>query len=111
MENEEASPEEKETRKNSRFPVDIAAEIILDGSEQSDYQTILNLSLGGALLTASTRHKLGKAVTIRFSVPGAEKPIEIGALVRWATDDTSGVQFQGLRAKEVWELTEFFKRL
>lgn len=73
--------------------------------------TLKNLSLGGALLSASMRHALGARAHITFKVPTTEEPIDVGAVVRWAHDDSVGIQFDGLRAREVWALNEFFKQL
>ena len=37
--------------------------------------------------------------------------IETGATVRWSTDDSVGVQFDGLRAKDVWALGKYLEQL
>jgi hypothetical protein len=70
----------------------------------------VNLSLGGALI-GMRRLPMGERVTVRFALPGAPEPIETGATVRWSTDDTVGVQFDGLRAKDVWALNQYFEQL
>jgi hypothetical protein len=73
--------------------------------------SIINLSLGGALLVASKRHAMGERCHITFKIPTIEEPIDIGATVRWSDDKSVGIQFDGLRARDVWALNEYFKQL
>jgi hypothetical protein len=73
--------------------------------------SIVNLSLGGALLAASKRHAMGERCHITFKIPTMEEPIDIGATVRWSDDSSVGIQFDGLRARDVWALNEYFKQL
>jgi len=44
-------------------------------------------------------------------VPTADQAIEVGTTVRWTEGTGIGLQFDGLRARDVWALNEFFKRL
>jgi hypothetical protein len=74
--------------------------------------TVSNLSLGGALVSAGTpRFPMGSRVTISFAIPTLEEAIEVGATVRWSDDKATGIQFDGLRAREVWALNKFFESL
>jgi hypothetical protein len=50
-------------------------------------------------------------VQLSFKVPTQEDVIEVGATIRWANGEGLGLQFDGLRARDVWALNEFFKRL
>lgn len=96
-------------RIQNRHHVSIPAKLAIDG--KPDDCTILNLSLGGALVTARTRFAMGQRVQIEFSVPTPHHAIEIGATVRWSNAEGVGVQFDGLRARDVWALNEYFKQL
>ncbi len=96
-----------ENRSTTRHPVSLDITISRDGSQRQ--QTTINLSLGGALVHYDERLPLGSRVDAVFRVPTAEKPIEIGATVRWTTETSIGIQFDGLRAHEVWSLGEYFK--
>jgi len=62
-------------------------------------------------LAASVRHAMGARVTIVFKVPTIDEAIDVGAVVRWADDTSVGIQFDGLRARDVWALNEYFKQL
>ncbi len=73
--------------------------------------SIVNLSLGGALLATQKRYSMGERCHITFKIPTMEEAIDIGATVRWSDDKSVGIQFDGLRARDVWALNEFFKQL
>lgn len=73
--------------------------------------TIRNLSLGGVLVGDVGRQPLGQRVHIAFSVPAPLHEIAVGAVVRWTDSEGVGLQFEGLRARDVWALNEYFKRL
>ncbi len=72
---------------------------------------MLNLSLGGALLAANARFAMGQRVQVSFHVPSMTDAIEVGATIRWSNIDGVGLQFDGLRARDVWALNEYFKQL
>ena len=73
--------------------------------------SIMNLSLGGALLAATKRFAMGERCHIVFKIPTVEEAIDVGATVRWSDDKSVGIQFDGLRARDVWALNEYFKQL
>lgn len=72
---------------------------------------VMNLSLGGALISAGTRYSMGQRVSISFSIPTTPDAIEVTATVRWSDDKATGLQFDGLRARDVWALNKFFEQL
>jgi hypothetical protein len=96
-------------RIQTRHHVALPATLTIDGTPNDC--TMLNLSLGGALVSATTRYAMGLRVRISFLVPSPSHAIEIGGTVRWSNRDGVGVQFDGLRARDVWALNEFFKQL
>lgn len=99
----------KDSRSSTRHVVNI--DVTVTYQETSTDQVMVNLSLGGALITVDERLPLGSSVDLVFRVPTADVPISVRALVRWVGDDSTGVQFDGLRAREVWSLNELFKKL
>lgn len=54
---------------------------------------------------------MGQRVTITFPIPTIEDAVIVGAIVRWSDDKATGLQFDGLRAREVWALNKFFEQL
>jgi len=84
----------------------------MEGEGGESYETEMrNLSLGGASVSVQRRLPMGARVALRFRVPTHDQPIDVGAQVRWSTDDSAGLQFDGLRAREVWSLNKFFEKL
>jgi Tfp pilus assembly protein PilZ len=98
-----------DNRRATRHYVSIAAKLTVDGT--SFEGTMLNLSLGGALVSSTAKHSMGQRVVVSFLVPTQPSPIEVTATVRWADASGIGLQFDGLRARDVWALNEYFKRL
>jgi c-di-GMP-binding flagellar brake protein YcgR len=71
--------------------------------------TTLDLSLGGMLLNLVADVPIGATVKLRFSLPTQTQAIEATARVRWVDGQSRyGLQFDGLRAREVWALQQLF---
>lgn len=94
-------------RTATRHPVDLPCTLRDDTSRDA---RIVNLSVGGALITHA-RMPMGHRVHLTFTVPTMADAIAIGAVVRWSTDLEIGVQFDGLRPKDVWALSKYFESL
>lgn len=96
-------------RTSTRHDVSLAAKLTLDGNQRD--ATVMNLSLGGALVNAGAKLAMGARVQISFVVPTLETPIEVTATVRWSDAKSTGLQFDGLRARDVWALNKYFEQL
>lgn len=96
-------------RTSTRHAVSLAATLTIDGGAVSS--RVINLSLGGALVESPQRLTMGKRVHIVFHVPIENHQIDIAATVRWSDSTGVGIQFDGLRARDVWALNEYFKQL
>ena len=96
-------------RTSTRHAVSLAAKLAIEGTPREC--TMMNLSLGGALVAAGSRLKMGQRVQISFVIPTMAEAIEVGAVVRWSDDKTTGLQFDGLRARDVWALNKYFEQL
>ena len=97
-------------RSATRHDVDVPC-TFSDGASPTPNETrISNLSIGGAFVVVP-RLPMGQRVQLRFRVPTQEEAISTGAVVRWATDQGVGVQFDGLRPKDVWALSRYFETL
>lgn len=98
-----------ENRKSVRHDVKISVTITIDGTP---FETVMqNLSVGGALISYKKRVELANRVQVTFRIPTNENEISIGSTVRWCADGVLGVQFDGLRAREVWSLNKYFDSL
>ena len=96
-------------RTSNRHVVSIAAHVSIDGAQRE--VTVINLSLGGALVETGSKHPMGARMQISFRLPTMEELIEVGSTVRWSDANGVGLQFDGLRARDVWALNEYFKQL
>ena len=92
-----------------RHVVSIPATLTVGGTPNDC--TVLNLSIGGVLVLANANYAMGQRVQLSFRVPTMTEVIEVGGTVRWSNADGVGVQFDGMRARDVWALNEYFKQL
>lgn len=98
-----------EKRRSARHDVSLSVTIVIGG--ETHQTQMLNLSLGGALISHTGRVPNGERVQVTFDIPTHDKPIEVGGSVRWASESALGIQFDGLRAREVWSLNKFFESM
>jgi hypothetical protein len=96
-------------RTATRHAVSLPGKLTMQGSPKDC--TVMNLSLGGALVAVGGRISMGQRLEISFSIPTMPEPIEVGAVVRWSDDKATGLQFDGLRARDVWALNKYFEQL
>jgi Tfp pilus assembly protein PilZ len=96
-------------RTSTRHEVSLPAKLVVDGAPLQCH--LQNLSLGGALLAAGNKLPMGQRVVMSFTVPTMPEAIEVGGTVRWSDDKATGIQFDGLRARDVWALNKYFEQL
>jgi PilZ domain-containing protein len=97
-----------EHRQSVRHDVDLACSLTVGGVEH--HTQIKNLSVGGAQIV-HVRLPAAERVKLKFRVPTLESAIEVSGTVRWSGDGAIGVQFDGLRAREVWSLNKYLESL
>ena len=96
-------------RTATRHEVSLAGQLVVNGEARP--VTVVNISLGGALIGPGPKFSMDTRVDISFSIPTTPELIEVGATVRWSDDKATGLQFDGLRARDVWALNKFFEQL
>ena len=96
-------------RTSTRHEVSLAGKLMVDGAPMQC--KLQNLSLGGTLLQAGLNLSMGQRVVISFTVPTMPEAIEVGGTVRCSDDKATGIQFDGLRACDVWALNKYFEQL
>jgi PilZ domain len=75
-----------------------------------DFDTeIENVSLGGALVRSTAPLMMGARVGLCFVLDGLHEVIDATAIVRWRTETQIGIQFESLRAREMWALGHYLK--
>ena len=95
----------RETRASQRYEAKLPVTVGVAG-RQFACETG-NVSLGGAYLITPERFPLGTKLSVRIVLPKVKDAIEVGVTVRWTADTGFGVQFDGLRARDVWALGKF----
>lgn len=100
---------EKNRRSATRHEVSLAGQLVINGEPRPI--TVINLSLGGASVAAGAKLAMGLRVQVSFVLPTAHDPIDVTATVRWSDAKATGLQFDGLRAREVWALNKYFEQL
>lgn len=99
-------------RSATRHDVDLTATLAVGGAgAPAEPCQIKNLSLGGALIDAPRKLPMGERVHVTFRLPTLEDPVATAAVVRWSNASGVGVQFEGLRARDVWALGKYFESL
>jgi hypothetical protein len=96
-------------RTSTRHAVSLEGTLAVSGEAKP--VTVMNLSLGGALIAGGTRYSMGQRVQLTLPIPTLDEAIQVGATVRWSDDKATGLQFDGLRARDVWGLNKYFEQL
>jgi hypothetical protein len=94
------------TRYALRFPVKLEVEYRATDTDAWATARTRNASLGGVFLDETTL-AAGARIQMRLHLP--HQLVEVGGVVRWQDGSGIGVQFDGLRAKDVWALNKFFE--
>jgi hypothetical protein len=97
------------TRSSKRYPV--ALEVEYRRGDVRGRARALNLSMGGMLLDVDAKLDAGDKLQLQFHIPGQKEPVETEATVRWQDGAGTGLQFDGLRARDVWALGRYFESL
>jgi hypothetical protein len=76
----------------------------------TDFDCILeNLCLGGAQVCCGLPVAMGEKIGLFFALDSLREVIDATVIVRWRHETNLGVQFDGLRAREMWALGQFLK--
>ena len=93
-------------RRHPRKEVDIPVELQLpDGSRLP--ARLGQLSIGGSFIEAAVSQDFGTELKLLFRLPGRSTEFTVAAVVRWSSPSGMGVQFGAMRAREIYELSEF----
>jgi uncharacterized protein (TIGR02266 family) len=96
-------------RYDRRLPIDI----VYEGQSFSTHTR--NISLGGVFVDSDRALPFGAKVKLSFRVPTQTEVTEVHGQVRWVEQEEGavrglGIQFEGLRARDVWALNKFFEK-
>ena len=99
-------------RIDPRYDRQLEIEVLFEGKKQTSQTR--NISLGGLYLESAAPLPIGTTVQLRFQLPTQPEPVEVAGDVRWVVKKDGahngiGIRFQGLRARDVWALNQFFQ--
>lgn len=97
----------KEGRQSERHDIVLPIDITAAG-ETFTAQT-RNISIGGVFVSSTHAIVFGSRVQLKLKVPTEKVPIEVGGVVRWQDPGGFGIQFDGLRARDVYALNKLFE--
>ncbi len=100
-------------RADRRYDRRIEIQVTTDGATFATYTR--NISLGGVYVLSDRAVAFGAKVKLTFTVPTQAEVIEVDGEVRWVEVEDGnthgvGIQFGGLRARDVWALNKFFEK-
>jgi c-di-GMP-binding flagellar brake protein YcgR len=99
-------------QKRQYVRVDFHADVEILVGGNSQHGRTVNISQGGILVETTPLPKLDDKVVIRMDLPGVAARSEIACIVRWAKEPEGvGLQFENLRAIEVWALNKLLKSI
>ncbi|MBU1536721.1 PilZ domain-containing protein [Myxococcota bacterium] len=101
-------------RVNQRHDVDIPGTVQTKSAVRE--VRIQNISVGGLYIKDDFEYENKQIITVTFSIPHLDKDITVDSIVRWIERGNDsiegiGVQFVGLKAKEVWALTRYLSSI
>ena len=92
-------------RQYTRLDYEIYVELVIDGEIQHGHS--VNISQGGVFVRTDPVPPFGTSLKLRIKLPGVPDTCEISCIVRWSkTGEGVGLQFEQLRAIEVWGLNK-----
>ena len=94
------------TQKRKFARVDFQTEVIIETAGGRQPGVTVNLSQGGALLQTSAPLEFGQKLSIEIQLPKIKEACVIPGVVRWSRDTSVGIQFEALRAIEVWGINQ-----
>lgn len=94
-------------RVHPRYVRRLRAFLSIDGAEHA--VVTKNLSLGGMFLITDAAIAYPAMGFLRIKLPALREESTLPVQVTWRNDDGVGVQYESLRAIEVWALNQLFK--
>jgi hypothetical protein len=99
-------------RSDTRFERRVDVEAMLGDATYAGHT--VDLSLGGLAMVLTAPLLFGQRVKLKFRLPAQKDPVEVDGEIRWVEgapggEQSFGVRFFGLRARDVWAMTKFLQ--
>ena len=91
------------------YNVEISAMVRVVGDRvRQQICQLRGMSLGGTFIEVG-RLAPGTQVNITFGIPTLGEKLSLDAVVHWSTEQGAAVQFEGMRARQVWALWRYLE--
>jgi uncharacterized protein (TIGR02266 family) len=116
-----AAPKPAEPAQNARVFERYDLEVKVDLESDHNFYTGLtqNISAGGLFIATHHLRRVGDRISLKFQLPGSEKPIAVDTEVRWIRENSSlqrvdgatgmGVRFMGLSPEATAAIQKFLQ--
>jgi hypothetical protein len=94
-------------RQHARVDYSANVEVVVDGVSQA--ARTVNLSQGGAFIETMPAPPIDSRIVLRIALPGVPDTSAITCIVRWGKGEGVGLQFENMRAIEVWAINKLLK--
>jgi hypothetical protein len=95
-------------RAHERFSVRLEVTFTYEGAEHVGFSR--DIGLGGMFVLSDAKLPFGAQVEVQVSLPALKATQSIPGTVRWHGPGGMGVQWQSLRARQVWALNRLFRK-
>ena len=99
----------QQNRCHARLNFEEPIELLFDNAPQ--HGTTRNISHGGIFIITNPLPEYGEKCILKIQLPGVKEISEISCIVRWKKGNGIGLQFENLRAIEVWALSKLINTL
>jgi len=90
-----------ERRRNTRVSIELPVTLSFASGEQSQLTTSMDLSEGGMAARCKRRARVKGPMSVRFALPGDERPIGCGAEMAWEDDSArAGIRFIEMESED-----------
>jgi hypothetical protein len=86
--------------------VEFQTQVTIEVSGRRQIGQTINLSQGGVLIHTTPVPEFGQKLTLEIQLPKIKAACVIPGVVRWNRDSSVGIQFEELRAIEVWGINQ-----
>jgi hypothetical protein len=94
-------------RTHARFPIRLPLVLVHGEGQHAAFSG--DIGLGGMFVHTQAPLPFGARIEVRMRLPALETEISVAATIRWQNREGMGIQFHGLRAREVWALNRLLR--
>jgi uncharacterized protein (TIGR02266 family) len=90
---------QQNVRSSERF--DLEVKVDLESDHNFDTGLTQNISAGGVFIATNHIRRIGDRITLKFTLPGSEKTIDVETEVRWIRENSALLRVEGAQGMGV----------